>query len=68
MTWATLAFEAAMTPALMGFLGYMVDAKLGTTPWILVSGIILGLIGTWILLKKLSERMQNDGNDVPEKK
>jgi len=37
--------------------GYLLDPKLGTTPWLTLAGFVMGLIATgvdvWIILKRI---------------
>lgn len=39
-------WEMAMTPALFGFLGWLVDGWLGTTPFIMIIAAVVGFGGS----------------------
>ena len=38
-------FEIAISPVLLGLIGYVADERFGTTPLFIVVGAILGLVG-----------------------
>ena len=40
-----LAFEFAATPSLFGWIGYFIDRRLGTTPWLTIALVIFALAG-----------------------
>ena len=37
----TAAFELVATPALFGFIGYLIDRQLGTGPWVMVVLVVI---------------------------
>ena len=39
-------FEIAMSPLILGFLGYLADGRFGTTPLFIIVGAVLGLVGS----------------------
>jgi hypothetical protein len=39
-------WEMALTPALFGFLGWLIDGWLGTSPFLMILAAILGLAGS----------------------
>jgi F0F1-type ATP synthase assembly protein I len=42
---------------LLGGLGYLVDSWRGTSPWFLLTGLILGMVvGFWELIKTVSRK------------
>lgn len=52
---AGLGLTFGGTIVVMGALGYALDAALGTLPWGMIVGIVLGAVGGFIsLLKKVS--------------
>jgi F0F1-type ATP synthase assembly protein I len=49
---AGLGMQFAATLAVFGLLGYWLDGKLGTSPWLLLGGIFVGFaIGLFALVK-----------------
>ncbi|CUH95488.1 hypothetical protein P22_1559 [Propionispora sp. 2/2-37] len=53
----TIGFTMAGNVAVALFIGHMADAWLGTSPWLAVSGIIIGMIsGLWSIYKKVTDR------------
>ena len=48
--YAGLGMQFALTFLAFGALGYWLDGKLGTTPWLLLIGIALGATGAFISL------------------
>jgi F0F1-type ATP synthase assembly protein I len=47
-SYAGLGLQFAMTMAVLGGLGWWLDGKLSTTPWLLVAGVLIGAIGGFI--------------------
>jgi F0F1-type ATP synthase assembly protein I len=45
---AGLGLRFVLTIALFGLLGWWLDGKVGSTPWILVSGVVLGAVVAFI--------------------
>ena len=41
-------------------LGYLADAWLGTDPWLVVTGILLGIYSGFVRAWKYSEKMEED--------
>lgn len=52
----TLGLQSAFTMAFFVGLGYLVDRWLGTRPWGLVVGAVLGMIGMLTLLVRVSNQ------------
>ena len=50
-----LGWRLAGTTAFPPVLGYAVDVWLGTTPWFLLGGCVVGLAGGVLLLRRLHE-------------
>jgi F0F1-type ATP synthase assembly protein I len=42
-----------------GALGYWLDGRLGTTPWLTLSGVILGIISGFVELFRVVNRYSN---------
>jgi hypothetical protein len=45
---AGLGLTFALTMALLGGAGWWLDGRLGTKPWLLVAGVVLGAIGGFV--------------------
>ncbi len=43
--YATLGIQFVASMCVLGFAGYWVDGKLGTSPWLLILGLFLGAAG-----------------------
>lgn len=41
-------------------LGYLLDRWLNTAPWLLISGIVLGLFGALVGIYKMSSRSESE--------
>lgn len=50
MRYAGLGIELAAAVGLLSLLGWWIDGRLGTAPWALVVGALVGLIGGMALL------------------
>ena len=48
--YAALGLQFALTFMIFGALGYWLDQKLGTRPWLLLAGILLGATGAFVKL------------------
>jgi F0F1-type ATP synthase assembly protein I len=46
--YAGLGFQFAATMLVFGALGWWLDARLGSSPWLLIAGIFLGATGAFI--------------------
>jgi F0F1-type ATP synthase assembly protein I len=61
--WGKLAgvgFEFAVSILLFGAIGWWLDGKLGTEPWLLIVGFGLGFaVGLWLLIK-VARKMFHD--------
>ncbi len=42
------AFEVALTPAIVGGIGFLIDRWLGTMPWFTVGFTVFGVVGTFL--------------------
>ncbi len=45
---AGLGLQFAMTMAVLGALGWWLDSVLGTLPWLLVAGVLIGAAGGFV--------------------
>jgi len=63
---ATVGLQFALTIVGMGALGLWLDSELDTSPWFLITGACLGMVGGFLsLLKKFpasSETSKGDGS------
>ncbi len=50
--YGSLGIQFAGTMLVLGALGYWADQALGTLPWLLIAGILLGAVGGFISLVK----------------
>ena len=50
--YAGVGIQFAGTFLVMGFFGWWLDGKLGTEPWLMIAGILLGATGAFISLVK----------------
>lgn len=48
--YAGLGVQFAASMALMGALGWWLDGKFGTSPWLLITGVFAGAVGGFIAL------------------
>jgi len=48
--YAALGLQYALTIALLGALGWWLDSSLGTSPWLLVTGLFLGAISGFTMI------------------
>lgn len=44
------AFELAVTPVVFGFLGYLIDMRLGTSPILMIVFALFAVIGSFVKL------------------
>ena len=68
--YAGLGFQFAATLVLFGALGWWLDSKLGTGPWLLIGGIFLGATGAFVALLRAvggaSGTRPRGGDDGPK--
>lgn len=48
--YATLGIQYALSIALLTGLGWWLDGRWGTTPWLLVAGVVLGVVAGFVNL------------------
>ena len=48
--YAGLGAQFAASIALLGALGWWLDGKLGTSPWLLIAGVFAGAVGGFIAM------------------
>ncbi|MBL8862372.1 MAG: AtpZ/AtpI family protein [Planctomycetes bacterium] len=49
---AGLGLQFALTMAVLGALGFWADSALGTLPWLLVTGVLVGAVGGFVRIVK----------------
>ena len=49
---ATVGLQFALTILVLGALGWWLDSKFGTQPWLLFAGACLGMVGGFLSLIK----------------
>jgi F0F1-type ATP synthase assembly protein I len=49
---AGLGLQFAATIAVLGALGWWLDEKFGTLPWLLVTGVLVGAVGGFVRIVK----------------
>jgi hypothetical protein len=66
--YAGLGLQFAVTLALFGALGWWLDSKLGTTPWLLVAGILLGAVAAFVALLRAvpGARIRSHASAAPD--
>jgi len=59
---AAMAAGGIVTSNIAGgvILGYLLDRWLNTSPWLLMAGVVLGLVGALIGIYKVSSRSQQE--------
>ena len=57
--------QFALTIAVFGFLGYWLDGKWGTDPWLLIAFIFLGFFGGLISMVKKVSKIGRHGKGKP---
>lgn len=51
---AGLGLQYALSIALLGALGWWIDRQLGSNPWCLVAGVVLGCVaGFWMIVRSV---------------
>lgn len=54
--YAGLGLQFALTMAVLGGLGWWLDSKFGTLPWLLVAGVLIGALGGFVRIVKAVPR------------
>jgi F0F1-type ATP synthase assembly protein I len=55
-----IGLQIAMSFALFVFLGYWGDSKLGTSPLLLLAGVLVGMLGMVLVLMKITKKANRD--------
>jgi F0F1-type ATP synthase assembly protein I len=60
---AGVGVQFAVTILVCLFIGQWLDRKLGTTPWLLLSGVLLGAaLGIWMMLRMARDAERKDAD------
>jgi len=59
MSWATVGIELAATVAIFAALGWWLDRRFGTTPWLLVVVAMLGVTAALIRIVRRATHEEN---------
>ena len=68
ITITTLGLEFAMAVALGTGAGFWIDRKLGTTPWAMIGGLLLGFALAMYIVIKEANRLKKEENSAKDKK
>jgi F0F1-type ATP synthase assembly protein I len=60
---ANLAIEAVLAPVLTVITGSWIDSKFGISPWGLITGAVIGISLSVVLLIMLIKRVNKDDGD-----
>lgn len=63
MKYSVIGIEIAGSIAVGGFIGYWLDEKLGTDPWMLILWLIFGIIAGFRSLFRMSKQYIDEGKD-----
>lgn len=56
----SMGIEIAVAIALPILLGYWLDIKIATYPWLTLSGCIIGVINVFVLIVKIKNRLNDE--------
>jgi F0F1-type ATP synthase assembly protein I len=56
----SLGLEIAVGIALPILAGYWLDEYLGTGPWILLGGCVLGMVNVFVIIFRLNSKLNDD--------
>ena len=57
--YAGLGLRFVLTAAVLGLLGWWLDGRFGTAPWLLVAGVLLGSVGGFVAIVRAVPPAQN---------
>ncbi len=64
--YAGAGIQFAATFLVMGLFGWWLDGKLGTEPWLMIAGILLGATGAFVsLVKRVPPARRRPPRDAP---
>jgi F0F1-type ATP synthase assembly protein I len=53
--WAAMAYSASTTLTGPVLLGLLIDWLAGTMPWFLIAGVLVGMVGLFVLLIRMTQ-------------
>jgi len=56
----SLGMEIAVGITLPIFIGYWLDGYWGSTPWLLLTGCLVGIINVFIIIFRLNNKLNNE--------
>ena len=66
MPYMGLGMQMVLTMVLFVAGGYYLDQWLGTEPWLLLAGALLGMVAVFAFLLRLSDRLSNTSHPRPK--
>ena len=67
--YASLGIQLAASMCVFGWVGYWLDGKLGTYPWLMIIGLMLGAgTGFYALILAVNAGMEQEALGAPESK
>jgi F0F1-type ATP synthase assembly protein I len=58
----TLGLQLAITVVAFFFLGRWVDQKLGTEPWLMLVGLVIGVVGGFLKFFRVASRLGKEAD------
>lgn len=62
----TMGIQLALAVVAFFFLGRWMDTKLGTTPWLMLAGLMLGIVGGFIKFFRAATSLGREANREAE--
>ncbi|MFQ5570781.1 MAG: AtpZ/AtpI family protein [Rhodothermales bacterium] len=62
-----LGMQLALTMAFFVVGGYLLDRWLGTTPWLVIAGAVLGMVAVFVHLFRIASELNKKSNAGPKK-
>ena len=62
----TMGAQLALAVLLCGLLGLWLDGELGTTPWLMIGGVALGMLGGFIKFIRTAMALGRKADDEAE--
>jgi F0F1-type ATP synthase assembly protein I len=59
-SYLSLGLEIAVGIALPIFIGYWLDGYFGLSPWLLLTGCIVGMVNVFVIIFRLNKRFDNE--------
>ena len=65
---ASLGLQFGLTLLLFGAVGWWLDGRLGTSPWLLVAGLVCGNVIAFFALVRAAASAKSPPHDPPQEK